>query len=467
MRLRTRSTLTAAALAAALGTQAGLATSSSAAPTSDSSVSVRVPGTSSERTALPRRTVVDDTRRTVTGTAARALSRQVVGPTYPVLVIPVYFSNTAANNASKEESAALLAHARSWYSTVSGGRFTLQPTVTEPLRVQNSCADAGDDKALAGLTESATAAARGKGFDSRKYAATMIMHPDCAFGWEGVATWSITAGKSVHTVLLDGPGGRAKNVVVHELGHTLRLDHANLSLCDNGTRYLTAAVNSSSACDSYVYEDSYDTMGNNSKAGSFSGANLSALGWLSPSQLATRSSGTTRTRLTTLESGSGVRVIKVRANAKVTYWIEYRRRSGVDAKIPAAGVGVQIRRTEKTAENDEADEYLPATDLIDMAPQSMDLNVLPSGASWTSPEGVNIRVGTQSSSAAWIKVRFKAPKPRTPSAPALRLTSGTGSLTARWNAPADHGRPVGSYRLYVYNAGGKRVRTLDLNTTTV
>ena len=164
----------------------------------------------------------------------------------------------------------------------------------------------------------ARAAAVRAGYEIGRYERVIYVQPfvGCAFS-------GVTAGRDV---LLDGE--LTSRLVVHELGHTFGLGHANVARCF------------ADYCTAIEYGDPYDTMGSGS--GDFNAWEKFRLGWLPRLTAPIRNGTFTIHELERPAQGPQALVVPT---AREEYWFEHRgeparTRSGVD--VAPAGVLVRI-----------------------------------------------------------------------------------------------------------------------------
>ncbi len=163
------------------------------------------------------------------------------------------------------------------------------------------------------IARDAREAARKAGYDLARYDGFIYLHGRNACPFAGLGTGN--------EVWLNGTADG--ELVVHEIGHTFTLPHANRWECSGGS------------CTSIEYGDPYSTMGNGS--GGYNAWELHQLGWL-PN--VTRVARPGRYRIEALERVSDQPQALVVTTARSEYWLELRveparARDGV---APPAGV---------------------------------------------------------------------------------------------------------------------------------
>jgi Gametolysin peptidase M11 len=268
-----------------------------------------------------------------------------------------------------------------WFGEVSHGRYSVSGAVTPWLRVPRPSSCLGGS---ANVGNQALAAAQRRGFRLSRFQ-RFILYMPCDAG--GILGYAALPGNTVVLFSL------AKIVVVHEQGHNLGLRHASSRQCVRAGWQVTW----SRRCRVSEYGDAFDAMGNR-RAGHFNAYYKARLGWLNSRASVT----STRTlRLAPYEKrGRGFKAIRLRAG-RATYWLEYRTRTGADARMLPGTQGVQIRV-----------QAGPQTQLLDAAPRSrigvhpFDDVHLAKGRSWTTPQRVRITVVDQSTTSAIIAIRF-------------------------------------------------------------
>ena len=282
-----------------------------------------------------------------------------------------------------------------WYAAVSYNQMGFTATATPWMTVAKSdcsLASAGYWNLLT-LAENQ---AKARGFNPSAYNHEMVYFPydaHCDFGGLG------TTGDRYTWV----NGEMTTRVTAHELGHNLGLHHSSSATCYNGTG---AQVVLSGFCSHDEYGDLFDAMGAvySGTPRSFNAAQKARLGWLDGH--ATTVTTSRSVILSPLENSAGTVAARIVAGGR-EYWVEYRRAIGVDGSLgfyPGATDGVLVHRT--TTEG--------ATELLDGRPdgyRSFANAAVPTGRSITTPEGVNVKVRSVSSSSAVVDILFaRAPK---------------------------------------------------------
>ena len=161
-------------------------------------------------------------------------------------------------------------------------------------------------------------AATKRGYNLASYTGILYVFngvPGC--GWAGLAYVGWARAWSNNTSALW--------VIGHELGHNFGLLHAGSLRCTG------MAIGCGTAASVAEYGDPFSSMGNSSNTGHFNATQKDILGWTTPSQTKTHTSGTATYTLSPIETG-GLATYAVRVpttNANRTYWIEYRQPVGV------------------------------------------------------------------------------------------------------------------------------------------
>lgn len=239
-------------------------------------------------------------------------------------------------------------------------------------------------------------------------------------------------------------GALDTRVVGHELGHNFGVHHAATLSC-TGTDGLPSAV--TGTCSMSEYGDGFSIMGSSTRLQN--GWHKAQLGWLSGAVVT--ASTTTTQMIAPLESGSGVRMVRVPRGNGTYLWIDFRQPTGLFDNFTAGSAivsGVSLRIAPETSS-------LVQSQLIDVtptSPTSFGDSTLKAGMSFTDPlTGVTISVLSVSASGAEVSVDYGADTVA-PSAPGgltanASTTSGSSQVVLNWNAATDN-RGVTGYRVY-------------------
>jgi methionine-rich copper-binding protein CopC len=173
----------------------------------------------------------------------------------------------------------------------------------------------------------------------------------------------------------------------------------------------------------------------------------------------------------------GIRGASITVSGSRTYWLEYRQPTGADALLPEEATdGVLVHmRDDALVQAAANDPYFSDTGsaLLDVRPAdgvSVWSATLPSGQSWTTPEGVTISVGAVTAAGAQVTVANGVQPPGAPQS--VQATGRDGTATVTWQAPASEGgSPIVSYRVTASPGGlgvtvGASARTATLTGLT-
>lgn len=377
------------------------------------------------------------------------------------LVIPVFWSGAGKDTSGakiKKRIKASMTKADTYFRTVSAGRIGHRTTALGWQKISRPAQACGISSQMSHIASKATAKARSAGKNPARFDRVIfyVTQKACGEGFYGVAGLGSMPGKYVWL-----EGTLAPNIVIHELGHNLGLDHARYRACSKKGKRLILGTDAQ--CGDVEYGDATDVMGNNPDAGWLSAPKLAWLGWASAKNLAknTATKKKTYTLRPVAAQSPKLKIVRVKGAQGRYYWVEYRKRTGLDKSISPGLEGVQIRlgRPALYGGDSAVLDMLPApyNDWFDLGTVA-----LGAGASWTSPEGIRFSVGATGKTAK-VTVQRKAAKPKKPRAPRPKVTAQDRALTVSWKYPKDRGTPVQSYELRVRSSdGAERSETLAL-----
>jgi hypothetical protein len=282
-----------------------------------------------------------------------------------------------------------------WYRDASYGQLDQRGDVTPWMRIAGP-ADGrcyGDHAATMAQARSAAAAL---GYDVASYDNFVLYFPnanlepgsDCG----SYAGWGYIGAPGVWL-----NGFIDRRVTVHEQGHNYGLSHSHSNLC---TQVITGT------CTFDEYGDVYDAMGSSPYVGHFSASQKALLGWLD-GRMVDLSGGGVAALAPMAADATGPHAIRIGTRTDRVYWIEYRQPVDFDRDLPVEGLdGVQIRVAGDGSGGRDA-----GASLLDVRPGdglSVYSATLRSGATWRSPEGIEVSVGPVTAGSAEVRVRVGA-----------------------------------------------------------
>lgn len=370
--------------------------------------------------ALPQGTLVD--------VGPRAADAEP--PVRTVAVVPVR-TDLAGEPPTPAALAARWEGLPDYWRQQSFGRQAARVDYLEPVTVAGTppCGVAGLDTDVR-----AAAAADGRSVSAYDHVVA-VPERNGACGSLGGQAW--TPGRDVFV-----NGSQDLSVVVHEIGHNLRMRHANVLRCTKDGE--TVAVGGT--CVSEEYADPFDVMGNRS-IGLFQAANRSLAGVYADDPGARRhvsASGTYTVDSVNTPGGEDFVTID-RPGEATDLAVEVRTpASPFDAFAPLDPVsqGVLLRlvapgQSTQLLRAGLADSGTTFGDAASAAP-------LPAGGDFVDPgTGLRLHVDAVADGQATVTVAYDAPDTTPPTAPSLTLERTGDQVTARWTAAEDDRTVVG------------------------
>jgi hypothetical protein len=333
-----------------------------------------------------------------------------------ILVMRVFWSPSPPKFPDTGQMKGLMKDTAAWFARTSRGRQHVSSKVTPWLRVGGGMVNCGD---LYGSVRRAVGAARAHGAATGGFNRYMLVMPQCGTNSQGEKPGRVTWIREKFPHL---------DVLTHELGHNLGLDHANSLICAADKRRITQG----GRCSGQEYGDVWDSMGISTRP--YSVGVLKRLGWAGRTATATGSG--TWTLRDAEDSGKGLQGLRVKVSGKASYWLELHTTGVAMAKEPGSfavsgtpGLQIRLDTGKKSLQlldaapgNPDATLFYPDPDLVNAT--------LPVGSSFTTPQDVRITLVAQDAATARVQVSF-GKRAGAPDAPTLVSAVATGGPYGR------------------------------------
>ena len=336
----------------------------------------------------------------------------------------------------------------SWWSTASAGIENLSirslPVTTIP--VPSNC----DYKAMDTAAKSAVGAAALTTWATN---ITIILPENSGCWWGGLGympgfvTW-------INAINI--------KVMIHELGHNMRLPHAN-------TCFQKETLSLVNMCNESEYGDQTDPMGSAWSVDrySFGAEFLTRIGWLPQSQQTTWTGTATTYTLVPLDdtSSGGLRGIRINGRGSLDsispgdYWLQFRAFSENSSPKPGVHLTVSPTKEFELSAAGKSSDLVPSTWLCDLTPGDVPLGSPGWNSSgfllntpWSDPSGLfTVTVTAVTATSATLTIKPARTLPTAPSSVTAEvLTSDStpdGRIKVSWTnalsvTPSEFGEPV-------------------------
>jgi hypothetical protein len=271
-------------------------------------------------------------------------------------------------------------------------------------------------------------------------------HVVYAFSYRSSCPWLGIAGVGDNGVLINGNQGT--QVIAHELGHMLGLQHAGSWACTSGG----VRVQISDTCTIGQYGDPFDVMGNIATRHN-NGWGLERLGILAPANVRTIGGSGVYSLRSALHPTTEPTLLRIRRGntpfgEASFYNLEVREQGGLFENFnDASTTGVSIRVT--------GESYTPETLLLDANPATAGFQDAPLGVGQTF-DGGPVRVTTVSAGggSAAVSVVLDEQAPTAPTG--LTATAGFDGVSLSWHPSGDN---FGVDRYVVFRDGSEIATT--------
>lgn len=307
-----------------------------------------------------------------------------------VLVVRAQLGNTKSDGTTKARLARAVKGAEAYVKASTGGKVGFNTTYTPVLKlkgVKYSCSWSGPDMDHLKAARAVDLAAHEAGYDGNYQ--RVVVHLSGKTCPKADALPFDAHGLS-STIFVHGKPIAAD--IARAVTFTLTSAFSSTMTCKKKGKEVafTRGVSLAKHC---VYQPTFD------KAASAlqSGAHRKMMGWFTRGEHVSINKTRTLSIKPVASTKKGKKFVEIPVSKTRSYWVEYRTATGLEKKLPKAERGVQVRLH---------DTALPVSDdtfLLDLAPRKAALT-LARGKTWTSPEGVKVKVLKVNSKGAKIKI---------------------------------------------------------------